>query len=297
MPFETKRVFAQCVMCGRSPVTREHLFGASLSRSLKAVGIGLPAPKSGQSILDAACHCLCRECNTDRFSAPMAQGQEIVRDLATGARVSIATDEHASLVWYFERLGFLVDVLSSNFELQDEYRNSRHFQPHAAWRLAPPAFSVVDRKSWLDGKDCQHPAIFLGRHMGELGRDPETTVNQAFTTGNEATVTACRRFHMVIGRLAIELQMGDQHEQYVPSDAYVSFASPPHTQHWPPSRDVDYDDFFALQVQDAQVMSRRHLMGIPHEREKFENWVRYRAKVAAAAQRKAQQPSNKKRKK
>lgn len=265
--------------------SREHLFGDKLAKLLKmyvnAQGVGRDSrgePKivnTGQPMISAVSRCLCEDCNTVKFSAMMGRVQPVLADLALGRKFVLQPPELADMLKYFERLGFLVDALSSNYGLTDEYRRSSHFMPHAHWHQYAPVYSLQQRRAWLSGEETvARPSLFIGRHLGVLGLNPITGGN---AQGSVATPNSNvgRQFHMVIGELTFHLRMGEDSSPRFPSAAFIELATADSPLEWPPSRDVDYADFYALWIQDAAVIHELALTADPVSRQRHENWVRY----------------------
>lgn len=284
MPFDPNRKFVNCVLCDGLPMSREHLFGESLARLLRvpinAVGTGrgpdgLPKRvNTGAPMLSAVSVCLCQDCNTSRFSAMMSRAQPVLVQLAEGQKRLITPAEVDDLLMYFERLGFLVDVLSSNYRLTDEYRATPHFAPHARWHEFPPVYSLLQRKAWLAGEPgAERPRVYVGRHAGVLGLNPETNVNRqpmfrpAAEDGTAAGwVGGGRQFHIVIGQLAVHIRMGEEVEDRVPSEAFVQLVAKEDPISWPAARNVDYDDVFRLFDQDPPTVHQRLIFRHPIHR-------------------------------
>jgi hypothetical protein len=307
VPFDPKREFVKCVLCDGEPMTREHLFGESLARALdipiNAVGTGrnsdgqaIPV-NTGAPLLSSVSVCLCENCNNVRFHAMMGRAQPLIVQLARGQKRSLSTEDIDDLLRYFERLGFLVDALSSNYELTDEYRASPHFEAHAHWHGVEPVYSLIQRKVWLEGApDAVRPRIYLGRHLGVLGLNPETNLNRQTIRDpaqSERRYGGTRQFHICIGQLAVHIRMGDDGVEFAPSNSYVRLALPGPLA-WPPApRNVDYDDFFALYEQDGQTLFLRGVFRVPVTRI-IEEEVRRRKHRRAVQAAKAEQAAARK---
>ena len=298
MPFDPQREFPRCVLCDGVPVTREHLFGAKLADALdiplSATGIGRAADgrdvafNTGAPFLSSVSKCLCATCNNDAFHAMMGRVQPVIFKLAKGQKKWIEPGEIDDLLVYFERLGFLVDVLSSNYELTDEYRNSPHFEPHAHWHQHPPVFTLAERSAWVRKESGSvRPRVFAGRHLGVLGINPETNMSRLPSLDSLATggdFSQVRQFHMCIGQLAIHIRMGVDVSEVDLGNAYAKLAPISTAMRWPAAmRDVDYDDFLRLYVQDENIVLWRQLFRNPIARIVQEEAIRRRHKSAMHA--------------
>lgn len=297
MPFDPKREFVRCVLCDAEPTTREHLFGDSLARTLNipinAVGIGRGVggePKelnSGSPFLSSVSKCLCSECNNVRFHSMMGRAQPVIAALAKGQKTSISPQEGDDLVFYFERLGILVDVLSSNYQLSDAHKESKHFAPHASWHLLPPVYTLDERKAWVTRKPIvERPRVFVGRHRGVLGLNPEANCTRQATlkAGDAPIEVVGRQYQVCIGQLAVEIRMGVEVGRQMPSDAFVQLRPSAAPLNWPAARDVGYDDFLALFAQDPPTLFlRRIFQNVVTRIVEEERWRRRHTSAVRAA--------------
>ena len=293
MPFDPTRVFDRCVMCGGLPpylpsgMSREHLFGDSLAKMMATVQKPIPwradiattsgfkTLTGGQPVLSAVSVCLCRCCNVG-FSEMMGAAQPLIFALATGTIQLLDTIQKRVLLRYFERLGYIVDVLGSDFEMTEAFKHSRH-NKSGHWRQWPPVRSPADRLAWLRGeRSGLEPRVFIGRHIGVLGLNPETSAN-AYGDGTGNAVQ--RRFHTAIGQLAIELQIGEEIELYKPADSFVQITYEPGHLPWPPARNVSYGDFYALYEREGAVQQNLHFLSHPLRRMAWEAHVRRQTAV------------------
>jgi hypothetical protein len=279
---DVTRVFERCVLCGGAPpyasqskrrsdqmpwMSREHLFGKSLADMMSRVqrpvqtkvliqnrsGEQISTSGGGRSILNEVSVCLCICCNNG-FSEVMQLAQPLIFGLATGTIEVLTPADKAALLRYFERFGFLADVLSSSHELTPKIMSSPHFKS-SQWRTLPPVYSLDERRRWLQGgRTGSEPMIWLGRHAGVLGLNPMTSVDCTFSISSAGTVLH-RRFHTVIRELAIEIQFrGEAMEPYNGLQSYVRLENSTAPMSWPPARLVGYEDFFKLH-QQSEVIS------------------------------------------
>lgn len=282
------------MLCGsEEPRTAEHLFGRAIGRQIGerrpwAAPVmradGLPEPVTGGNpLLFTTYACLCSTCNTDRLSRMMEAATPLVVGLARGTVTKLTPADQEVLLRYFERLAYLVEVVTSNFQLTPEDAASPHLRRNEGFRTFPSAYSPEERRSWLlNGADERTPRVFLGRHMGVLGLELECSVGHLAILVREPIPAFVRipRFHLVIGQLAIELRMSTASmDSEAPPDCYWQLSRGSGEANWPAARNVGYADFWSTHVQDDHIRYMAWLYRKPPWREAHEAEVR----AAAAA--------------
>ncbi len=216
---------------------------------------------------------LCYNCNTHRLGRTMQDATSILLQLATGKISLLSKLERIALLKYFRRMGYLVDILTSNYQLTEEQRRRREHAENAYYRRNPPVYDARQRYLWLreamhpadserwpmpldgvpssssPGPDHGQPRVYIGRHRGYLGADFPVDNSKHFTPEHD---DMGKRFYYVIGELAVAiiwgLPLGDETipPTHLIPDSYLELLADDEVIAWPPLKPVTYYDFFML---------------------------------------------------
>lgn len=236
-----------------------------------------PDPKDDPyTLLSRTSALLCDVCNTHRLGPTMADATAVLVSLATGKTSGITYRQKIALRKYFQRIGYLVDIQSSDYDLTERQRNKPEFKEVAHLRVNPPVYGSHDRYDWLvrnmasqalcrypmrlnkspsrdpSGIDWGEPVVWIGRHRGYLGAIVPVEVSKHFLIIDGLARFSGKRFYYVVGQLAVVVHFGVPlgTVTFPPTlaipDCYVQLSDDLSSVPWPPKRDVDYWDFFGL---------------------------------------------------
>ncbi len=307
MAFDEHRPFKSCIFCGSTARrTKEHIFGKAVARRYpvkyrwKSAGnthFGPVLAQGGGPIISVTAKAACRDCNTGFLKRELDEALEPLMSLIEGKSHQIAAQERAALFRYWERVGLIVDVLTSNYQITATYASGDEYKVSKEGRQAPPIYSDRQRKEWkAPGGKLLDMHIYIGFHDGFLGLNPFTNpaserVMWAESQGGitvEKRLTLEKRFLMTIGKLSVCVWMGKNHF-HVPIllRPPVGYAPPIPTsfrdlaavanQNWdwpgavPP---VSYVDFFGLYGQTPDVKLAIQRLRDPKFRQEFEDFIR-----------------------
>jgi hypothetical protein len=265
--FDAHRRFLSCVFCGSAETrTKEHVFGKAFARRFNETFGPLPnwvaqeeqlRAKGSSPIVSLSPPVACNTCNSEDLSGDMKSSLEPMWRLVKGESHAIGQPERRSLTRYWERIGLIVDVMTSDFQIDAEYRATDEYARSEEHRQAPPLFSQEERKRWTAGEKLRRARIYFGDHRGVLGINPQTLIAPTYTfdSRGRATTSDGKRFLIVLGRLAVCVRLGvDPRTSITGSMRELSDETVDGS--WPNSREVTYGDFFGLAKQDTNV---RHM--------------------------------------
>ena len=213
---------------------------------------------------------LCKSCN-HRFDPDMAAAYPILLSLIGGTARSISRSQRKILVRYFQRLGIMADIATSDEQIEPAYRETAHFRANARWRVCGPTYSLEERELFARAKKGgAAPKVWIGHHLGILGVDMEVHSNGTAKIEAGAFRSHSKRFHVVVGELAVAIYMGEVPPMYTPKPPWVRLDGHATAIAWPPSRSVDYNDFLRLLAPDPEVFHLAMMLNEPADRAMYE---------------------------
>ena len=281
--FEKARKYSKCILCGGTNLSREHLFGEGLFARLREHLPWLMSKPSvrnpnaindGDALMGITMKCLCVECN-GRLGRNIQAVYPVLMALIEGSAKEVTSDDRMHLVRYFQRIGILGDVATSNEDLDPGYVLTRNFEINKKWRQFPAIFTPAQRLAWRDGvPGCIRPRVWIGHYRGPLGIDPQVFTNGsgviAGKMGSENQVEesvllmAEKRMHIAVGDLAVSIGMGGlPPSDRVPNEAFMRLDSSTQPVIWPARRLVNERDFFNLLTQDHDIARSSALAAVP----------------------------------
>jgi hypothetical protein len=289
--FEEDRKYYSCITCGvESPpgeLTREHLFGKTFVERIRANHKTSPwlartntnVIKGSSSIFDLAPRLLCKKCNGEILGKTMEKALPSVLSLYGGGPVTAQSDCAFFISRYFERMGVMHDVMTSNFDLNRPQRTRQSIvEANSQFRRHPPLLSEEDRFRWLGGDDIGIE-VYLGRHHGVLGLDPYVNVYRAINLNNmpmrDIGKNEGKRFTYVIGKMVIVVQVKLE-ESFIPdglckiSRGRVEVLG---------GVNFGYKDIFGLQAIDLMLAKANYWFADPVLREIIESDSRAAGRV------------------
>jgi hypothetical protein len=227
-------------------------------------------------ILSVAPQVACEPCNNGELSRDMAASLRPLWAAIQGETFVIPHADQKALSRYWERVGLIADVMTSNHHISDEYRSSKYYARSQAHRQSQPLFSDDQRRVWLRGNMLPNMHVYLGYHGGVLGLNPTTFIAPLMELDRQTTsLTVCgKRFLMVVGHLAVCVRMGtDLREVFPQGMRDLSVESG--TVQWPKD-EVTYEDFLSLPNQTPDIQFTSWCM---HRREWRDKIERHSKKV------------------
>jgi hypothetical protein len=264
--FDEHRKFRTCIFCGSAGKrTREHIFGKSLASRFKVRhtwstdgAMGKPI-KGGAPITSITAPVLCGTCNNKTLGNSMKASQEPIWDLSQGRRRTFAIEELQSILRYWQRIGFIVDVMTSDHQLSDTYKTTAEYERSEPHRRSPPLYSEAEREQWLHHGHAPSFRLYLGHHLGVLGVNPATLIAPVHRLERGVTPISLRvvgkRFVIALGQLVACLEMGMPSVRPIPQSMALLPNERTSDWTWPPAQSVTYREFFGLaDPSDGTVM-------------------------------------------
>jgi hypothetical protein len=222
--FEPYRKYSNCIFCGSENLTREHLFGHALAEHLGIVfrwtamaaaadeDLEKEVRNGSYPITNVAPRLLCAPCNGDRLSRNMQDSLPYLSALCLDDEMlRLEERAKAALRRYFERFAMIVDVCTSDEQLESAASNAKSLEHRlsAVNRNDPPIVDFAARGEWL-ARLAQPPIdIYLGRHLGVLGLYVDMNVAPISLKENTGrTVSRGKRISLVMRKLAICIDIG-----------------------------------------------------------------------------------------
>jgi hypothetical protein len=279
---EPNRKFKACIFCDGPIDGTEHLFGKKIAKGLgitehwqalnastdpSTVGRVERGPSPGSYMTVKA---LCSGCNRDRFGPVMQRVTPVVLSMKGGTRRKISADEARSLRHYIERISLIVDICTSNFDIDDERRATAEYAKSAAFRMQDPVRSGEDRSAWLEGKDVRLRSA-VGFMEDVFGKQGDMNVAHAIRWPNGLEMPAnfhtqtSKRITVAFRHLVLYAELvGEPAPNNVLPSAMVELDGSSFT--WPPVDRLSVDDYYSLRSQDELVSSIRSLSSMLEKR-------------------------------
>ena len=262
---DTYRKFQNCIFCGealnRKNRSAEHIFGKSVAELLPSVTNWHGGPTTESTFRGShefrwtTSRSVCINCNTGWMRRDLESAYPTLRSLILGWKINVDQEKISHLKRYFERLAFIADAESSNLELSlDKAGLEAYAQKYGDSRLLPPIFSARERHNFKERQQVPDLHIYIGRHCGVLGRDPNFILVRQL-----AALAFAKRIVFVIGQLAVLIEFKSalrtmDPKMYAlapPASCNLQFVS---------KETFSYDDFFSLMHQDRIVRWLRFLI-------------------------------------
>jgi hypothetical protein len=270
--FDERRKFVRCILCGNTDLTREHIFGHALAQHIAvkhhwyaAASSADPATvklKKGSSpITNIAPLLLCEQCNTRHLSRTMDQSLPTLKSMCVGEPTELDDTSREVLRRYFERIGLIVDVCTSDEQLA-ELPSTVAAKYLQRWdRAAPPVIDYERRNAWLKGGVMPEITVYVGHHTGVLGLNPECNVAHfGFRDHQQRIVGYAKRFNCVIHQLAVCVDIGMPFR-----DLPLSLRDLPSLTVFPTTPAVTYDDYYSARPQDRLTADLRSRFNSPSQ--------------------------------
>jgi hypothetical protein len=263
--FDAHRGFQSCIFCGSTETrTKEHVLGKAFARRLNEAFGPLPNwvaqeeelhVQGTSPIVSISPPVACESCNTGALSRDMNRSLEPMWRLVNGEPHAVGQADRRSLLRYWERIGLIVDVMTSDFQIDAAFRATPEYARSEKHRQAPPLFSQEERTRWNEGGALPRARIYFGDHRGVLGIDPQTLIAPTYATDSQTpnSTSTGKRFLIVVGRLAVCVRLGDDARASMP-ESMCELNEGSGEWSWPRSRAVSYSDFFGLANLNQQIL-------------------------------------------
>lgn len=262
--FDERRRFTTCVFCGSDPgtagLTAEHVFGKWLASRFQERFGQLPNwlvagerfdGKGGGPILSIAPRLACHACNHGPLSREAAAAIEPVWRAIVGESHDMTVAEQVTVQRYLERVGIIVDVMTSDHQLCEEQRKKKDYLRSANHLVSATILIAEQRAAWTAGASLNQIQVAIGHHAGVLGVNPQTLNAPLleFEPAQRSLNMASQRFLTVIGHLAVCVQIGSDPR---PLPHCMRLLSEQADLCWPPARAVTYADFYSMANRDPR---------------------------------------------
>jgi hypothetical protein len=224
------RPYKNCIFCGSTAKrTKEHIFGKSVAKRYpvkyrwKSTGGNLFGPivaRGTGSILNVTAKAACGNCNKGFLRRELEAAKEPLMGLIEGTPHQNTPEDRGALARYWERVGLIVDVITSNYQITAAYESGKEFKVSKEHRQTPPLYSDRQHKEWRGGGKLLDMHIYVGFHDGILGINPSTSIAHPRVVEREEVreggavekrLTFEKRFLMTIGKLSVCVWMGKNH--------------------------------------------------------------------------------------
>jgi hypothetical protein len=135
--FDAHRGFQGCIFCGSADtLTKEHLLGKAFARRFNDAFGPLPnwfvqedevGTKGSSPIVSLSPPVACGACNNRGLSSDMNHSLEPMWRLVNGEAKTIRQADRRALTRYWERVGLIVDVMTSDFQINAAYRKTSEY--------------------------------------------------------------------------------------------------------------------------------------------------------------------------
>jgi hypothetical protein len=281
MMIDEHRTFRACIFCGRpGKPSKEHMFGKTLARRFRErfsaaqpwlVRMGAASVQGNGPILSVAPQVACEPCNNGELSRDMASGLAPLWAAIEGQSFVISPADRQALSRYWERVGLIADVMTSDHDISDEFRSSKYYARSQVHRQSMPLFSEDQRGHWLRGDVLRDMRVYLGYHRGVLGLNPTTYIAPSTEVDRQgaAPKVSGKRFLIVVGHLAVCVRMGIDLGGAFPQGMRDLSKEVGNLQ-WPEEVEVSYDDFLSLPNQSSDIQFARWCTRHPNWLEQIE---------------------------
>ena len=262
--FDERRRFDRCVFCAADPapaaLTAEHVFGKWLASRFQERFGALPNwvvaeedshGKGGGPILSVAPRLACAHCNNGVLSADMEASQEPLWRAIVGEHHVMTVADQRSIARYWDRVGIIADVMTSDHQLSDAHRQGKDYTRSRQHRWSRPVLTSEERREWTLRKQLRSVSVAIGHHTGVLGVNPQA-MNAPLIwvplAGGEVRIVA-KRFLVAIGHLVVCVRIGSDPRPLpstmavLPQEAAIG---------WQPPISVDYSAFYSMANPDQR---------------------------------------------
>ena len=271
MSKDEKRKFGACIFCNitltggkNGTKSREHIFGKSVAEYIdhkthwhapSNFNAQFTAPfdevatdKGSSPITHLTSRSVCRNCNGGILRKQLESAFEPLCNLIDGKQCTLSKSDQEKLFLYFARFGCIVDVETSNLDLNLSSNELEvYVQKHGVTRSFDPIIDITKRSEILLYKRPKNIQVLTGHHKGILGKIIEFNISPTFDiSGN----LLAKRVSFAVGNLAVLIVLGLN-----PSGNAESFKAIPGKSElsWPAKPTVSYDHFYGAYSQTEQV--------------------------------------------
>jgi|GEM_PF-2312739 hypothetical protein len=209
------RYFSKCIFCLKDKeevgnLTKEHFFGKTIAKTIPTKGNLklVDGKKGGSPISNITLKALCRNCNNvilaEKIMAPVSN---TIIELFSGKLEHIPKDKLGLVKNYFIRLGILVDIATSNYNVELDALEKLQFNTNSHLVKFPPIVSDTERKSFLENFENPRISVQLATYKGNNGELGQATIRVSkFQVGHSPNM---KEFLMVYHSLAFIIIIGD----------------------------------------------------------------------------------------
>ena len=273
MAHNDKRVYSNCIFCRcklirKKTLSTEHVFGDAVRARYPVVyqmHAGGERKKSGGQVLTTQSRSVCRHCNENELGKTIEDVLEPLFRLINSECERLSVSDSKALRRYWERVALILDVETSNLDLENLKPNAPEINEDAQHRQWPPIISQEEREQWRKGKALHRVRVHVGRHHGCLGINPALNfvVNPVVGTLPEGIGRSAHQklILVVIGAHAVALDIGTPMRR-PPSKQFVTLQAR-RTLRIEALADLGYDDYLSMMHQDGQVVAARIRLADP----------------------------------
>jgi hypothetical protein len=226
MPHYPNRKFKKCILCQRDlkesgRLTKEHVFGDGISRKIPTVG-NYKSEKINRdgtkTLKDCGCPfssitmtLLCERCNGDLGRLVMNPVTDLIVSLCSGKKDTIQKYHLKLIKQYFSRLGMLIDIASSNYDVNPDELSKFLINTNSYISRFEPIITDNQRKEFIDNLTLPPISVQVASFKDdcEVGKVGKATLRNIGFDLNTQYIPKQKEFLMVYHHLAFIVAIGD----------------------------------------------------------------------------------------
>lgn len=214
-----KRPFSKCILCQRAtletgPLTKEHLFGKAVAKAIPTIGNYQSCNMKGSSPMsNITLKALCTNCNNEVLGTRRMQPVSDNNSALFSGSISTISKAKLPLVHqYFIRLGILIDIATSNYDIESENLDKLMHKTQSNLCKFPPLISNSERKKFLKNFQVPSISVQIAHYIDDNSKEGNATVRSIYLYDKEKKlpVPAEKEFVMVNHKLAFILRIGER---------------------------------------------------------------------------------------
>lgn len=283
MAFDEHRRTRKCIYCLESifgdaskQASREHIFGTAIANLFPKNLPKYKRPNSNKQatsrIVDIASKIVCEDCNITWMKDDMMRAIPLIDGLMTNKISLLRGQDIYFIIRYIERFASLVDILSSNQDI--DLRTKKFGNKLPAYensidgkRASPPGINDRYRKKYSQKFKIPNLNIYIGMHNRFLGMNPHVDV--IFREGVIKPLSPSKRIIVVMKHFCFVAAINE------PPFRLPNFVYPDDTKTVDLSKtSVSYDNIFALKNQDPKTILHRMIFADSEMRKEAEYYLK-----------------------
>lgn len=222
------RYFSKCIFCLRDSkevgkLTKEHYFGKAIAKKIPTKGNYTAVSKKGNSpivskkgsspISNITLKALCNTCNNDVLGRKLMDPvSKIIIDLFSGNTTIIPKSKILLVKNYFSRLGMLVDIASSNYNIESDAIDKLLNNTNSELSKFDPVISDIERRKFIEKFEAPRLSVQVAHYTDNNAQEGPATIRSIAQLDRKQlkAIPTEKEFVMIYHKLAFVVRIGEQ---------------------------------------------------------------------------------------